>query len=103
MVLQQGMHAVARTSLHSVRRGRREVKGSALACAFLFLPGDASLSASAARAPCEAARPLEASLLLPGGSQQPHAWNLASQKILLTKLLGGRHDKAAVSDARGEG
>ena len=55
-----------RTSLHSVRRGRREVKGSALPSAFLFLPGDASLSASAARAPCKAARPLRAYLFLLG-------------------------------------
>ena len=38
-----------RTSLQSYMRGRLDVQGSGLLCAFLFCPG---LSASAARAPC---------------------------------------------------
>ena len=96
------MHDAARTSLHSVRRGRREVKGSALASAFLFLAGDASLSASAARAPCKAARPLRASPPLLGITNAP----AQTLPILLTESSigsqGGRHGKA-VSDARAEG
>ena len=64
------MHDVVRTSLHSVRRGRREVKGSALASAFLFFPGDASLSASAARAPCKPATPQ--SVPFPAGQLNSH-------------------------------
>lgn len=48
----KGRMKEVRTSLQSAMRGRLEIQGTALPFAFLFLPGDTSLSASAARAPC---------------------------------------------------